>query len=839
MNEAEDLDQEDDGIVWLTQPPIDPDKGTPSDPFKHSHSNSRPSSVPQEELDDCLILDTTQLLPSQDADKKCAPQHAITPKAAPSVTPSHAALEQPADLVVPQHGVRPAFPFSHRQSQAHSFIVGQGAAVPASINRFLRQYQREGVQFFYTCYRNGHGGILGDDMGLGKTVQVIAFLAAIMAKTGVQRDDELRRITALRNDEIPAGKQKANRYWATCLIVCPASVVANWQIELDTWGYFEHAILDKRSYEEFSRGRLDILLASHELAKQWIEELRDVDWSVVVVDECHKLKNPRSALTMALNSLHCTCRLGLSGTAIQNQLDEMWALLNWCSPGRFGSSKEWKERVSDPIKRGQDRHGSEHDLAIGRMAAQSLVQDTLPPFFLRRTKDLIKAQLPTKKDNVVFCPLTPTQIAVYKQILEEPEVNELRMANGPCECGRTDEDGRQYKRSKCCHTETKDGKRWNFHLFKYLSLLQRCSNHVALVFPDRHDNIPVTEASSQKDVDRKMRYLRQVEIVQRLFPQDWPTKQANKRNGFCREYCGKWWILRDLMRVWRQSKDKLLLFSMNLRLLDWLASFIEMEGFPFLRLDGSTPPKKRQILVDQFNRDPSMFCFLISTTAGGAGLNLTGANRVVVFDPHWNPAHDLQAMDRAYRFGQTRDVDVYRLIGQGSLEEVIYDRQLYKQQMGRIGYDASNERRYFRFGDERGMERLLELRENDHMTRDLVQACDMNEARAIAQMYAQQAEMERRPNNSDISDNETIVLPQDQVSSHDVIQQLLTRQGVRYTHRNDDLLGGNQTEDALTRHAISKVEQRPKRKHAADDQKQKYTSSWPPPRKRRPPLHES
>ncbi|KAJ1033611.1 hypothetical protein NDA13_001598 [Ustilago tritici] len=180
-----------------------------------------------------------------------------------------------------------------------------------------------------------------------------------------------------------------------------------------------------------------------------------------------------------------------------------------------------------------------------------------------------------------------------------------------------------------------------------------------------------------------------------MFPDSWQSKRCNATNGMEPEFCGKWKVLTGLLSQWHADGDKVLLFSTNMRLLQFIEFFLAREGHNFLRLDGSTPQPRRQQLVNQFNRDSSIFVFVISTTAGGTGLNLTSANRVVVFDPHWNLSHDLQAMDRAYRFGQSRDVYVYRLIGAGSLEEVIYGRQLYKQQQMEIGYNATKERRYF------------------------------------------------------------------------------------------------------------------------------------------------
>ncbi|MCH83785.1 DNA repair and recombination protein RAD26-like protein, partial [Trifolium medium] len=161
------------------------------------------------------------------------------------------------------------------------------------------------------------------------------------------------------------------------------------------------------------------------------------------------------------------------------------------------------------------------------------------------------------------------------------------------------------------------------------------------------------------------------------------------------KHCGKMRALEKLLLSWFSNGDKVLLFSYSVRMLNILEKFIIRKGYCFSRLDGSTPTNLRQSLVDDFNSSPSKQVFLISTRAGGLGLNLVSANRVVIFDPNWNPSQDLQAQDRSFRFGQKRHVVVFRLLSAGSLEELIYSRQVYKQQLSNIAVSGKMEKRYF------------------------------------------------------------------------------------------------------------------------------------------------
>ncbi|EJU00345.1 hypothetical protein DACRYDRAFT_23259 [Dacryopinax primogenitus] len=590
----------------------------------------------------------------------------------------------------PTTQLRPAFLPTSAQSTIGALLLDPetGTQVPASINRFLRDYQRDGVRFFWNCWKEGRGGVLGDDMGLGKTIQVISFLAAITRRTGDARDADKRRkhVLKLQRRLFSSQLPPADSDSPTCLIVAPVSLVDNWARELDTWGWFEWAKYTSKMtrleredvVRDFRIGRLDIVLTSHDCARGDIEQLADLRWSVIFVDEAHKLKNPHSRLTEAMHRFQHGARFGMTGTAIQNSYLELWTLLDWANPGRVGRLSQWEFYVSRPLVLGQSSDATVSQKSRMETVKRGLVERLLPGMFLRRTKEIIKGQLPKKTDNVVFCRLTERQTAVYKLFLQHPDVDIIIKHAEPCECGS------KKSRGECHHKFLTTSDPWSNGVLKYMSLFVKLSNHVALLYPSEHDT-----------PDQRIRNRGYVEYLTEHFIDErelWRAPVVQYEPTLC----GKWEVLSTFLKAWKEEGDsKVLIFSKSVKLLDILQTFVEQAAYEFCRLDGKVPAEKRMDEVDSFNTDPNVFIFLISTLAGGVGLNLTAANKVVIFDPNWNPAHDLQAMDRAYRIGQNRDVTVYRLLGAGSLEELVYARQLYKQAQMRIAYEGSDQRRYW------------------------------------------------------------------------------------------------------------------------------------------------
>ncbi|KAG5841264.1 hypothetical protein ANANG_G00197710 [Anguilla anguilla] len=552
------------------------------------------------------------------------------------------------------------------------------ASIPYTINRYLRDYQREGAKFIYDSYAHGRGCVLGDDMGLGKTIQVIAFLAAALHKTGTWQDVENNAPHFLLS-QVSSEKRKTQKVF---LVVAPLSVLYNWKDELDTWGHFRSLIVHgARKDEEFARlrrARCEVALTTYETLRLCLDQFNSISWSAVIVDEAHKIKNPNSQITQAMKGMRCKVRVGLTGTILQNNLEELWCVMDWAVPGCLGSLGHFKNRFADPIERGQKHSTTKRNLAMGRRAVELLAR-RLSRWFLRRTKALISGQLPRKDDRVVYCSMTEFQEAVYRAVLDSEDVTLLLRSGEKCSCSS----GRP--RKKCCFKNNSKGVPVRFLYFSYLAILRKLSNHVALLQP---------KGGTSKKQEQYVN-----DICEKVF-QKFPDFMQRQREAAFEAmsdpvYSGKMKVLQKLLKHFVQNKDKVLLFSLSTRLLDILESHCMAEGVEFRRLDGNTKAKERVKIVREFNSSPDINLCLVSTMAGGLGLNFVGANIVVLFDPTWNPANDLQAIDRAYRIGQCRDVTVFRLISLGSVEEVIYLRQVYKQQLQSSVLGKEHARRYF------------------------------------------------------------------------------------------------------------------------------------------------
>ena len=607
--------------------------------------------------------------------------------------------------------------------------------VPAGLNRHLRDYQREGVRFLYRLFASGKGGVLADDMGLGKTVQTVAYLGSV-----------LRSPVAIR-------EASATKKPLLALVVCPTSVLTNWEAELRKWGdaMGEGPLENSRGLadrpdardETFRVARVhgdakreqwarivatvelavdgataracvpaNVALTSYDTFRLNAAQFAEVPWTTCVFDEAHKLKNEKALVYAAAARLpKCAIspRVGLTGTIMQNTYDELWCLLDWACPGSLGEAKAFREYYSSKMQLGQRHGASEYELGVARERANELKKLLRKYVLTRKKKDVLRDALPSKADNVVFCELAPLQLRVYRRLLDTVEFSLLARADEPCDC----ESGE--RRARCCHRMPPEGEPaplWEcYHrvdlgdrahedggckmcpyclVLPCMTILAKVSNHLELLKPD--------PALAQTDphkfqIQTLVAEMALGEDAGMLGGADRPDGDFQRLSST--QHCGKLAALEKLLRLWHRQNDKVLVFSVSTRLLDILERFMTRHGYVFSRLDGSTNQKHRQTVVDDFNASRSTFAFLLSTRAGGVGLNIVSANRVVIFDPNWNPALDLQAQDRSYRIGQRRDVDVYRLLTSGTLEELVYQRQVYKQQQSNVAVDGVEERRYF------------------------------------------------------------------------------------------------------------------------------------------------
>ncbi|KAL8948856.1 MAG: hypothetical protein Q9222_004997 [Ikaeria aurantiellina] len=711
--------------------------------------------------------------------------------------------------------------------------------IPASIAQWLRGYQVDGTAFLHQLFVYQTGGILGDDMGLGKTVQVIAFLTAAFGKTGDERDK--KRMRKMRRAGVA--------WYPRILIICPGTLIENWKAELRRWGWWHvdvfHADTKESAIKAATSGRIEIMLTTYTTYRLNKSEINMIEWDCVIADECHQIKGRRSETTQAMNEVNALCRIGLTGTAIQNSYDELWTLLNWTNPGKFGPITTWKSSISDPLKMGQSHDATVYQLSKARKTAKALVENLLPQFFLRRMKSIIADQLPKKSDRVVFCPLTSTQADAYMNCLDSDVMNYIKTSADMCDCGSGKKSG------WCCNMIVPDGGPWQSYVFPSMQNLQKVSNHLALLIPQSTD-----------PKDRQDKNLEQLQIA---VPDQWQELYRNRDsilNFSNPEFCGKWKIMKKLLRFWHANGDKVLIFSYNVRLLKMLQMLFKHTSYNVSYLDGAMSYEDRAKTVDDFNSDPAEFAFLISTKAGGVGLNITSANKVVVVDPNWNPAYDLQAQDRAYRIGQVRDVEVFRLVSAGTIEEIVYARQIYKQQQANIGYTASTERRYFKGVQEKkdhkgeifGLANLFAFQGDNIVLRDIVNKTNVAESKAGVSVVgldideSQHRDSQRSVGGSGAEDEEdgamsqvaAIIAGEDddgedeeaqysdiedrtnrkmnsktsafskankkkkdvRKKPYDPIQAILHTAGVEYTHENSEVVGSSRIEASLSRRAL-------------------------------------
>ncbi|KAL7969535.1 P-loop containing nucleoside triphosphate hydrolase protein [Trichoderma sp. SZMC 28014] len=707
----------------------------------------------------------------------------------------------------PRSGIKPSRPYRDIE------LPQSGGLIPASIAQYLREYQVDGVRFLHKKFVYQEGGILGDDMGLGKTVQVAAFLTTAFGKTGDERDGKRLRQMRLFGD----------RWYPKILIVCPGSLIMNWRNELNRWGWWHIDVFHGANKDDVlgaaRAGMLEIMITTYETYKNSRSSINMVQWDAIIADECHRLKDRYSETTKAMQEVNALCRIGLTGTAIQNRYEELWTLLDWTNPGHFGTKAEWSNAITKPLTVGQSHEATVAQLSLARQTAKKLVQNLLPRYFLRRMKSLIADQLPKKTDRVVFCPLTDLQLEAYENFLSSAEVAIIRTASEDCEHGG--------KKGWCCNEFLPNGRRWQSAVFPSIIVLQKLANHLTLL-------VPLT-------TDLEEKHKSELRTLQTCMPDTWQElyeKRDRISNLVNPEFCGKWKILKKLLKFWHGGGNKVLVFSHSVRLLRILQHLFTNTSYTVSYLDGSLSYEARQDVVDTFNSDPTQFVFLISTKAGGVGLNITSANKVVIIDPHWNPAYDLQAQDRAYRIGQTRDVEVFRLISVGTIEEIVYARQIYKQQQANIGYTASSERRYFRGvqqdterkGEIFGLKNIFTHHSDMGLLRDIVNKTNIAEAKAgvhLADVNIEEAAKDEEDLGvvkceedgdsedgglSQLADLLTSNDKQKAVDSKkvtrpksDAVQAILAAAGVEYTHDNSEVVGSSKVEEQLSRQAAERL----------------------------------
>uniref|UniRef100_A0A674DV60 DNA helicase n=1 Tax=Salmo trutta TaxID=8032 RepID=A0A674DV60_SALTR len=592
----------------------------------------------------------------------------------------------------------------------------------------LKPHQVDGVQFMWDCCcesvkktnkNSGSGCILAHCMGLGKTLQVVTLLH-----------------TLLLCDKLD---------FSTALIVCPLNTVLNWLNEFEKWQYGfkdeeslevtelatvkrpqERAaalqqwqedggimIIGYEMYRNLTQGRN---IKSKKLKETFQKTLVDPGPDFVICDEGHILKNEASAISKAMNSIKTRRRVVLTGTPLQNNLIEYHCMVNFIKENLLGSVKEFRNRFVNPIQNGQAADSTDQDVRIMKKRAH-ILYEMLNGCVQRRDYSALTKFLPPKHEYVVSVRVTPIQCTLYRHYLEH-----LTGAGNVVEGGRG---------------------RAGTKLFQDFQMLSRIWTHpwcLQLDYISKENKGYFDEDSMEEFIDTNSSLFGDISVTNgdpnkkhiHFYPLPYPVRLASspgtrspdwhkefvtEADSEILEHSGKMVLLFEILRMAEEVEDKILVFSQSLISLDLIEDFLELAGrakeeekpapykgegkwfrnIDYYRLDGSTNALNRKKWAEEFNDTSNVRgrLFLISTRAGSLGINLIGANRVIIFDASWNPSYDIQSIFRVYRFGQLKTCYVYRFLAQGTMEEKIYDRQVAKQSLSFRVVDQQQIERHF------------------------------------------------------------------------------------------------------------------------------------------------
>ncbi|KAK8055986.1 5-aminolevulinate synthase [Apiospora rasikravindrae] len=524
--------------------------------------------------------------------------------------------------------------------------------VPDNIASRIKKHQVEGVRFMWNQLvadsQSRQGCLLAHTMGLGKTMQIITLLVTI-ANAAASDDPSI-------SGQIPDELKESRT-----LILAPPGLINNWTDELLIWIPDGHPILGDKSENLYKIDADTTLPDRHNQIVDWADfggilvigytlfktcaqntllagHLFD-EANIVVADEAHMLKNETSQLHNAAVRFRTRTRIALTGSPLANNVKEYHSMLNWVCPGYLSSKKEFDHDYARPIEEGLsvDSSRAQKRKALTKLRA---LKQTVAPKVHRRTIAVLHHDVPPKMEFVISVPLTKLQRALYETYIK---------------FNQTDDKGSM----KLLASATTLTVLCN-HPDAFRALLKEQKDHgSAKDGPDETEriNLPPVLVS---------------ELLQMMSAGD--LKEA--------AYSSKMLILDRILDESKAKGDKVLIFSQSMKTLDYLEKILRSRRRHYLRLDGKTQASKRPGMVRDFNAVESTYeVFLISTTAGGLGLNITSANRVVIMDSKWNPQQEQQAVGRAFRIGQTKPVFVYRLVCGGTLEMKLHHRQIFKMQL--------------------------------------------------------------------------------------------------------------------------------------------------------------
>ncbi len=489
--------------------------------------------------------------------------------------------------------------------------------LPAGVIADLRPYQLQGFQWMIFLHHHRLGGCLADDMGLGKTLQTLALLVHVHKEArqdGAKASDQ----NLFSGNELPAGQltlfpqgegETLPKKAGTSLLVMPLSLIHNWMREISrfapTLSVLQHTG-PARSTNTRGFGRYDLVLTTYGTVRNDIEMLEKFRFNYVVLDESQIIKNAESKIFHAIKKLNASHRLVLTGTPVENSLNDLWSQFSFLNPGLLGNLRYFREEFVQPIERNHDPR------------KQRKLHQIIEPFILRRTKAEVAKELPELTETVRYCEMSEEHQKFY-------ETRKSQIRNLILE--QVEKQGMDKSR---------------FFILSSLMKLRLMANHPLMVDP---------------------------------------------------EYAfdsGKFIEVRENIGKLMAEGHKVLIFSQFVKHLNIYRSYFEAERLPYNLLTGQIAGRDRERLISDFQNDPAKQLFLISLKAGGVGLNLTGADYVFMLDPWWNPAVEKQAINRAHRIGQDKNVFVYKFITRDTVEEKILLLQQRKTTLAEMLIDRNN-----------------------------------------------------------------------------------------------------------------------------------------------------
>ncbi|MCR5498370.1 MAG: DEAD/DEAH box helicase [Paludibacteraceae bacterium] len=506
-------------------------------------------------------------------------------------------------------------------------LLEQRVDLPSGLKTTLRDYQHVGYSWLVGLYENGLGGCLADDMGLGKTLQLLAFFLKVYEAEPDDSSQEKSQFDTFewpyesaqpslfdqpvikRSEPVRTVKPHAKKKSAS-LVIMPASLLFNWVNEKGKFApslrHLLYAGSNRVSAASLANtfDRYHLVFTTYGLVRRNIEHLKNYHFECVVMDESQYVKNASSQAYKAIMELDAAHFYCMSGTPIENSLEDLWSQMNLANRGVLGSVESFRKIYVNPIVKRGDEERAER------------VKRFIKPFLLRRTKEEVAADLPPVVEQLVYCDMNEEHREIYER--EKSMVRNSLMS-----------------------VIAESGVNKNSILaLSSLTRLRELSNHPKLLFDDCS-----VESEKMNEVVRRIQNL-------------------------------------------KEEGHKVLVFSSFVRLLELLQERLDAEEVKYTKLTGET--QRREQVVSTFQNDPSVVCFLISLKAGGVGLNLMAADYVFILDPWWNPAAEMQAVDRSHRIGQNKTVFVYRFLSKDTVEEKIHNMQTEKLQLSDMFVNSNN-----------------------------------------------------------------------------------------------------------------------------------------------------